>query len=275
MKKGKGKQNRKSGARRAPAQFASPGFSQRAHVPVRFPLFPRQLQFSSTWTQTVEVALGNITQYNRRIGLFEFLNNIPQYVLDAYELYRYCRISCVDLKLIAVGEMTSASTNYAFEAGMARLPFDEAATTTPQELRTVRGGKYALAAQSGSNRLSLSGTYGSFDELGNPVYDRTYWQTYNEAVNTTAVDVNRPVVAVALKSVLGNSVNVSINLSVTYHMQFFDLEVPPLPALNTEMATKPVLNESLVAKAPNLYPTQSRHVSDFEEFPEKQTPRRR
>lgn len=275
MKKGKAKQSRKRGARKAPAQFASSGFSQRAHVPVRFPMFPRQLQFNSNWTETVEVALSNVTQYNRTIGLFEFLNKIPQYALDAYELYRFCRISCVDVKLLAVGEMTSASTNYAFEAGMARLPYDEAISSTPQELRTVRGGKYALAAQAGSNRLSLSGSYGSFDELGNPVYDRTYWQTNTEAVNTTPVEPARPVIAVALKSTLGNNVNVSINLTVTYHMQFFDLEIPPLPSIRDEKATNHVENnKGRVAKAPTSNPTQLDY-SDFEEMSDKRAPRRR
>lgn len=189
----------------------------------------------------MEVNLG-AGPYRRSVGLFDYLNHIPQYVLDAYELYRYSRICSVDVKLIVVGEMTSASTNYAIEAGMARLPYDEAISTTPQELRTVRAGRYALAAQAGSNRLQLHGSYGSFDELGNPVYDRTYWQTLSEAISVTPIDVNRPVIAVAVASTLSNPVTASLNLSVTYHMQFFDLEVPPLPGLKTpETAPKPLV----------------------------------
>lgn len=283
--------NRRRVARRAPAQLASAGFSQRAHVPVRFPLFPRQLQFNSCFTQTVEVALSNVTQYNRRIGLFQFLNQIPQYALDCWEIYRYCRICAVDVKLIAVGEMTSASTNYAFEAGMARLPYDEAASITPQELRTVRGGKYALAAQAGSNRLTLTGSFGSFDELGNPVYERTYWQTLLEASNPLSSDPDVPVIAVAVKSTLGNAVNVSVNLSVTYHMQFFDLEIPPLPAQSSEIEAKVVSNKGVASNAqslkrgPGLLPDAGLAIRrdralhdenlDFEDMSEKQTPRRR
>lgn len=172
--------------------------------------------------------------------MFDYLGNLPQYTNDAYELYRYSRICAVDVHLIAVGEMTSASTNYAIEAGMARLPYDEALGTTPQECRTVRAGRYAMAAQAGANRLSLTAHYGSFDELGNPVYDRTYWQTQTEAFNPTPIDPNRPVIAVVVGSTLTNPVTASVNLSVTYHMQFFDLEIPPLPGKNTEMKTKPV-----------------------------------
>ncbi len=270
MKKNRNQQQRrrKRNARTAPAQHPSNGFSQQARVPVRFPLFPRQLQFSSNYTQTVEVALSNVTQYNRVIGLFEFLNQLPQYANDAFELYRFSRICAVEIKLIAVGEMTSASTNYAFEAGMGRLPYDEAISSTPQELRTVRGGKYALAAQAGSNRLSLSGFYGSFDELGNPVYDRTYWQTYTEAINTTPVEPSRPVVAVAVKSVLGNNVNVSINLTITYHMQFFDLEIPPLPAQSSRIGAMELdfVGQAPLARHPGRQPGRSALRADAEEF---------
>lgn len=237
------------------------------------------------------MALTNVTQYNRRIGLFEFLNQIPQYALDCWEIYRYARICAVDVKLIAVGEMTSASTNYAFEAGMARLPYDEAAAISPQELRTVRGGKYALAAQAGANRLVLNGFYGSFDELGNPVYERRYWQTLLEASSPISSDPDIPVIAVAVRSTLGNNVNVSINLSVTYHMQFFDLEIPPLPAQSSEIEGNHMSNKGVPSNAqfpkrgPGLLPDAERaarrdrsqldSLADFEDMSEKQAPRRR
>lgn len=266
----KNRRRRRRVARKAPAQSPSNGFSQNSHVPVRFPLFPRQLQFSSTWTQTVEVNLGS-GPYRRQIGLFDYLGNLPQYTNDAYELYRYSRICAVELKLIVVGEMTSASTNYAIEAGMARLPYDEALGTTPQELRTVRAGKYALAAQAGSNRLQLSGMYGAFDELGNPVYDRTYWQTQAEAFNATPVDNNRPVIAVVVGSTLTNPVTASINLSVTYHMQFFDLEIPPLPAKNPEIKPKPQqlsAPQGLRARKRLRVNAPSHHESESEVFEE-------
>lgn len=176
--------------------------------------------------------------YRRQVGLFDFLNQLPEYAAKCYELYRYCRISAVDVKLIAVGEMTSASTNFAIEAGMARIPYDEALSTEPTELRAVRGGKYSLIAQAGFNRLALTGTYGSFDELGNPVYDRTFWQTAIDASSPTPVDGSRPVVAIAVKAALSNAVTATVNLSVTYHMQFFDLESPRITSSTTEIGEK-------------------------------------
>ena len=174
MQRRNAKRKTRRQANKAPAQRPIGGFHQRAHVPDRFPPFPKQLQFNSKWNQTAEVALGGVgsTQYNRTIGLFDFLNNIPQYALDAWELYRYCRICAVDVNLHVVGEQTSASTNYSIEAAIGKVPFDEAASITPQELRTVSGGKYGLMSQAGLNRILINGSFGSFDELGNPVYDR-------------------------------------------------------------------------------------------------------
>jgi len=216
-------------ARKAPAQRPSAGFSQASHVPVRFPLFPRQLQFSSTWTQTVEVDLGS-TSYVRGIGLFDYLANLPEYARECYSLYRYSRICGVDVHLSVAGESDEANMNYSYEVAMAKTPFDQLGLT-PQELRLVRGSKYGLSATAGMNRIKLNGSWGSFDELGNPVFSRDYWQTLADSAVTTPVDTNRPVVNCSVRSVNGNRGVVAINLSVTYHLQFFELQWNRIPQL--------------------------------------------
>lgn len=226
-------QNRKGLA--GPAQRGSPGFSLHSRIPTRYPLFPRQLQFSSTWTRTLEVDLG-ATTYNQQVGLFDFLGKLPEYALEAYNLYRYSRIVGVDLVLIVAGESDEANQNYAFEAAMARVPYDQATTLVPQELRLVRGSRYGLSSTSGQNRLTLKASYGSFDELGNPVLDRQFWQTAVEALSPTPPEANRPAISVAVRSVNGNRGLASINLSVVYHMQFFELEYKRLP--NSEISGK-------------------------------------
>lgn len=216
-------------ARKAPAQLPSNGFSQAAHVPVRFPLFPRQLQFCSTWTQTREVDLGS-TSFNTAIGLFDYLAKLPEYAVEAYNLYRYSRICAVDVVLSVAGESDEANQNYSYEVAMAKVPFDQS-TLGPQALRLVRGSKYNLSSTSGMNRIVQRGHYGAFDELGNPVYSRDYWQTQAEALLITPIDTNRPVIALAVSSVNGNRGLVAINVSVTYHMQFFELEFNRIPEL--------------------------------------------
>lgn len=137
----------------------------------------------------------------------------------------------MDVHLSVAGESDEASQNFSYEAAMAKVPFDQLGLT-PQELRLVRGSKYCLSATAGMNRLRLDGRYGAFDELGNPVYSREYWQTLADAVVTTPTDTNRPVVACSVRSVNGNRALVAINLSVTYHMQFFELEWNRIPALH-------------------------------------------
>ena len=165
---------KKRGARKAPAQSATSGFTLHAHVPTRYPQFPRQLQFSSHWTQTSLDDLSGST-FNRRVGLFDFLGNIPEYALEMFSLYRYCRIVGVDVHLLAVGQHQDGYDN-AFEAAMAKVPYDQSLSPVPPELRLVRGSVYGLASSLGANRINLKRHYGAIDELGNPVYSREFWQ---------------------------------------------------------------------------------------------------
>lgn len=217
----KAKQRRRV-ARTAPAQHPIAGFNLQSHVPSRYPEFPRQLQFSSRWTQTalVDLSSGN---YTRRVGLFDFLNQVPEYGSEMFALYRYCRIVGVDIHLQVAGEDSDNITNTAYEAAIARIPYDQSLSPTPQQLRLIRGSQYKLASIAGMNRISLRHHYGSFDELGNPVYSRDYWQNETEAANIVPPDPSRGVIAVSVGSTVSQAAVVSINLTVTYHMQWFEL----------------------------------------------------
>jgi len=186
------------------------------------------------WTQTTKNTLNAVAQYNRTVGLFNFLNQIPEYAAEMYTLYRYARISAVDITLEVSAQTTSGANAFGIEAAMARIPFDQSAGITPQALRLVRDSKYALISQIGVNRCVLKGHFGSFDELGNPVYDRVYWQSLADASVTTPGDVSTPVVGVAVRSVVGDNAIVSCNLTVKYHVQFFEPELSPIPALIDE-----------------------------------------
>lgn len=230
-------------ARRAPAQTSIGGFNLQAHVPSRYPEFPRQLQFSSRWTQTALVDL-SATTYQRRIGLFDFLNQIPEYSVQMFELYRYSRIVGVDVHLQVAGEDSDNITNTAYEAAMAKVPYDQSLSPSPQQLRVVRGSQYKLASIAGINRVNLRHHYGSFDELGNPAWAREFWQDAISASNTTPVDPSRPVIAVAVSSTVGQAAVVSINLTVTYHMQWFELQylLPPTAVEFEMMDTKSVVS---------------------------------
>lgn len=235
MKRTQVKAKRRGAAGKAPAQQPIAGFNLQSHVPSRYPEFPRQIQFSSRWTQTVLTDLG-ATIYNRRVGLFDFLNQIPEYAIQMFALYRYCRIVGVDVHLQVAGEDSDNITNTAYEAGIARIPYDQSLSPTPQQLRLVRGSEYKLASIAGMNRINMRRHFGSFDELGNPVFSREYWQNEIQAANTTPADPSTAVVAISVGSTVGQAAVVSINLTVTYHMQWFELQY------NTNVPTTRVID---------------------------------
>lgn len=62
--------------------------------------------------------------------------------------------------------------------------------------------------------------------------DRQFWQTLTEAQSTTPADTDRPVVGFAVQSVNGNRGLVSINISLVYHMQFFESVYKRIQSLN-------------------------------------------
>lgn len=233
-------------------------------------MFPRQLQFSSNWNRTIEVDL-SATQFNWTIGLFDYLSHIPEYAVECYQLYRYSRICGADITLSVVGESDEANQNFAYSAAFARMPYDQVGLS-PEEIKLIRGSKYALVPTAGMNRCVLKGSYGSFDELGNPVYDRTYWQSRADANVTTPTDLSRPVVGIAVRSVNGNRGIVSVNVSATYHLQFFELEYSRLP--NSKPRQNP---PAPVFLCPTRRDNSRTHAeqSDFDDISEKQAPRRR
>ncbi len=128
----------------------------------------------------------------------------------------------------------------AVEMAMARIPYNEAASITPAALHIVRGSRYALAASFGAPQTKIQGSWASFDELGNPVFDKSFWQTAAEAVST-ALDADEPVVAIAVRSVNQQAATVSLNLEITYHMEFFDLHIDDNQAQSELQAPPPKL----------------------------------
>lgn len=204
------------------------------------------------------------SQFQWTIGLFDFLTHIPEYALECYQLWRYCRISAMDVAFTVVGESDEANQNFSFEAAMAKIPFDQVGLT-PSELQLVRGSKYTLVPTSGYNKTVLRGHFGSFDELGNPVYDRTYWQTLADANVATPVDTSRPVIAFAARSINGNRCLATVHIAVTYHMQFFELEYNRIPNLEKPSRAPVLVNYS--PKQPRA--VASRTETDFADISDK------
>jgi len=182
----------------------------------------------------------------------------------------------VDATLSVVCEADKANQNFNFEAAMAKIPFDQVGIS-PVELKLVRGSRYSLVPTSGMNKCVLKGHFGSFDELGNPALDRQYWQTLTEANTSIPADTSRPVIASAVRVINGNRAIAAINISATYHMQFFELEYNRIPnslTAPTKTVKEPTPNNTRQTVRENSR-TQHDKTLDFEEISEKQPPRRR
>ena len=239
--------------RRAPAQAPSNGFSQGAHVPARFPAFPRQLQFHSSWNSVTDVELNTGYSYTERVGLFDFINKQPMYSQTMYSIYRYCRISAVAVDLEVAPEYTGTGRQNSIEAVLAPIPNAQAlASPAMTDLRSVRDNRYVLCPSFGANKIRLRGTWNSFDQLGNPTYTRDTWQTVTQAASTS-IDIDHPVIYVRVSSVGMDTQPVSIKLTVTYHMQWFDLEFVSLP-VSTSLAEERHDDEFECTKSPVSLP---------------------
>ena len=158
--------------------------------------------------------------------MFDFIGQLPNYAATCFELYRYCRICAVDVQLQVAPEYTGTGRQNSFESVLAPLPNAEAIVPPPITLlRNIRGAKYKLSSALGQNRVNLIGHWKSFDQLGNPAYDKDTWQTLVTSAVTT-IDDEHPVILAMVRTLGADTQPVAVSLRVTYHMQFFDLEIP-------------------------------------------------
>lgn len=184
-----------------------------------------------------------------------------------YNIYRYCRITGVDVKLTVCPDQAGPS---AVEMAMARLPASEAVNPTPGFLQNVRGSVYALTPSTGAPAKTISKSFASFDELGNPVYDRALWQNETSAASTT-LDGDEPVVAVAVRSINGQAAVVAINLQVTYHTEWFDLHGDDA-SVNNKERVRPQNGTGIQARSREQQREEQFSVCSISD---KVTPRRR
>jgi len=75
------------------------------------------------------------------------------------------------------------------------------------------------------SRSIITKTYYSFDELGNPVYDKSHSFDSVQAVNSTPQDQEAPCVIVSVGAADGTSTWAGLaTYTITYHVQYFELQ---------------------------------------------------
>jgi len=182
--------------------------------------FPRELSYSSNYFNN-STSNAQITDNVIRFSLVSFLNQRPMFTAQMFTLYQYCRITAVRIRAEWINEGTG-STRLAMCTG----PFNDLVNVSTAEIVEKPRSLVKLAGPvSGMNRALVQKTWHTQQELGNPVYTNTYWNTLSSSTSTAPLDLNEPCVFIGVGSIVGPPTAFTGNLSIraTYHMQWFDL----------------------------------------------------
>lgn len=158
-----------------------------------------------------------------RFGLFEFLGDTPQYLPQLYTMYKFAKLIAVHIRMEVINTGTAPLL-----IAMATMPYSDTSTTMdPRQIQErPRSVSTTVGASTGTSKGVISRTYYAFDEMGQPVYDRTFWITQLQSLSTSPVDADEPTILAGVGNVdpAATSVTFVANYQVTYHIQFFDLE---------------------------------------------------
>jgi hypothetical protein len=174
----------------------------------------------------------NLPSY-RTFGLFEFLTHQPMYSRILYQLYKFARITAVNVKMEVVNTGSTAVT-----ASMCVLPWIDTPAGGGPVLDPQDAAEYPrsitkqVGNSTGMSKATLQRTWPAFDQLGQPVYSPDFWVTATQAASSTPVNPDQPVVYCVIDATDG-TLNWSANVSytLTFHVQWFNLERDTLDEL--------------------------------------------
>jgi len=160
----------------------------------------------------------------RKFGIVEFLSYRPLYCLELYQIYKYARITAVQIELRVVNQSTSSPL-------MVALGFcpnaDHSALTSDRAWETPGTVRRLMSVQGGMDRGVLKKTFVGQNCFGQPYLDQKYWIDVTQSASTSPVDVLEPVAYYIASSATGGAVPpCTIEWKTTYHIQFFDLRIP-------------------------------------------------
>jgi hypothetical protein len=157
-------------------------------------------------------------------GLLEFLNQRPLYSAELFQIYRYCKITRVDILFEVCNQISQP-----IQAITGFLPFVDIAGITADRLsEKIDSVRRLMSPQGGLDRVIIRKSYVCEKVIGEPVLSK-YWMSNAQSLSSTPIDVNEP----ALVYVLANGgtagvISAIVNYRITYHCQFFDLQTPAL-----------------------------------------------
>lgn len=160
----------------------------------------------------------------RKFGIVEFLAFRPLYCLELYQIYKYARITAVEIELRVCNK--SGSDPLMMALGM--CPNSDFSGLTPDRAWETPGTKRRLlSTKGGMDKGVLKKTFVGQNAYGQPYLDQKFWVDVTQSASTTPIDANEPIAYYMLSSGSGGAVpSCLIEYKTTYHIQFFDLKIP-------------------------------------------------
>lgn len=179
-----------------------------------------QVALSNTYTDYRD---SSTTNSAHSIGLFEFLAATPAYLTQYYAMYKYAKISSVDVKceIVNLG-------SFPITVAMATMPYsDYVGTVSPLSLiERPRAIYLTIGGNSGVNKGRLYRTFNATREMGQLTFDKEHWVTSAQASSTSPQDTDAPIIVSSVGASNDGSDVCAFLLTyrVTYHVVFFSLE---------------------------------------------------
>jgi len=215
LKKSNNKRNKKN---------TKPSAIQAAMIQrVKFSQFPTSFKVALNYEQ---IQLSTLVSGPRTFGwgLFEFLGSQPNYAMQLYTMYKYARIHALTVRVEIVNTGTAPVS-----IAIAAIPsIDVVAGLTPGSVNKRPRSIYKVVGGSGGDNVcSMSKTFYSEEELGQPVFDKEHWVDAIQAASPTIRSPQDPLVAVTSSSTDGSlttNYSVIITHKLIYHVEFFSPE---------------------------------------------------
>lgn len=199
-------------------------------------LLPREFQIALKGTITDERTGGQTTQAAVLFPLLEFNSRLPMYAPQLYQIYRFCKIRAIHIKM----EVVNTSATQPLTATMCCLPLVRAnAIVDPRGMADVPN---AICKQvglsTGMSRIVLNKSYISERELGQSTLSGSeYYQSYSEAISAASQDDFPSVYCGVIASSTGGNWTGIIKYVVTYDLEFTEYE-DVAPSMKGSLKTK-------------------------------------
>jgi len=185
----------------------------------RFPLLPNQLCTALKWQENFNYAGSTVTKRNY-YGLLEFLNQVPGYGLQLYQIYKYCRVTGVEIFI----ELQNAATeSVSVTLGVCDWP-DFSGLNAVTFAQTPGAENRLLGSNNAASRVIYQRSFNPYAVLGQKIASLNYAMTVSQAQASTPLDANEPVIALVMEAVDGTSTwSIAGTVTTVYHVEFFDL----------------------------------------------------